>query len=144
MMEKNRMTVRRKVQLCLVFLACLLSCAVTFFGIYLAMAVDVHFNPLLSILYCALPILSLPVFLLTFVFRKLAALQPILAFAYLAVYSALNWRTCSSLGYCGSVASTVLMTLRSHSALAYFAVALLSIAPARLDRTAPPPAQAKK
>lgn len=128
------MTVRRILQLSLVFLAGLLSCAVMFFGIYSAMAVDVHFNPLLSILYCALPILSLPVFLLTFVFRKLAALQAILAFAYLAVYSALNWRTCSSLGDCGSVADTFLLTCRTHSVLAFFAAAIFSIAALVADK----------
>lgn len=128
------MAVRRIVRMCVVLLAGMLGCAVTLSGIFSALAVDVHFNPVLSILYCALPILSLPLFLLAFVFRKLIALQAIFAVAYLGVYSALNWRTCASLDYCGSVASTVLMTLRAPSALSFFAVAILGFAATFLDR----------
>jgi hypothetical protein len=143
-MEKNTMTVRRIVQLSFVLLAGLLSFAVTLFGIASARAIDWHFNPLLSILYSALPILCLPACLLSLMFRKLIALEAILAIAYLADYSALNWRTCSSLGHCGSIASTVLMTLGTRSALAYFAVAILAIAVIRLERSRPPAARAKK
>jgi hypothetical protein len=137
MTEENTMTLRRIVQLCFVLLAGVVSFAVTLFGIASAMAVDMHFNPLLSILYWFLPIISLPVFLLGFVLRKLVAFQAILAIAYLAVYSALNWRTCTSLGYCGSIASTVLMTLRTHSVLAFFAVAVFSFAAMGLDASRP-------
>jgi hypothetical protein len=128
------MTLRRIAQLCFVLLAGVVSFAVTMAGVASAMAIDMHFNPLLSILYWFLPIMSLPVFLLGFVLRKLVTLQAILALAYLAVYSALNWRTCSSLGSCGSIASAVLMTLRTRAVLAFFAVAILSLAVMALDR----------
>lgn len=106
----------------------LFSCVVTAYGLRSALGIDIHFDPVLSTLYLALPILSLPVFFLARPFRKLALLQPILAIAYLAAYSALNWRTCASFGFCSSVSATVLLTLRTHSVLAFFAAAILSIA----------------
>jgi hypothetical protein len=138
------MTVRRMVQVCLVLAAGFLSCVVSLFGVASAMGVDVHFNPVLSMLYCVLPILSLPLFLLAFIIRKLVALQAILAIGYVAVYAALNWRTCASFGYCGSVASTVLQALRTHSVIAFFAAAILSIAAMYLARTEPSVARAGK
>ncbi len=112
----------------LTVLAGFLSLVVTAYGMRAAIGIDIHFNPVLSTLYFVLPILSFPLFLLARAFRRLFLLQPILALAYLAVYSALNWRTCASFGYCGSVAATVLLTFRTHSVLAFFVVAILSIA----------------
>jgi len=128
------MKLRRIVQLSLALFAGLLSFAVTLYGVHAARAIDFHFNPAWSILYCLLPIFSLPVFLLGLVYRKLVGCQAVFAVIYLAVYSELNWRTCASLGYCGSLASTVLMTLRTHAVLAFFAAAILSVALARLNR----------
>jgi len=98
---------------------------------------DFHENPLLSIAYCALPFLALPTLLFALRRRLLAVVPALLAAIYLAVYSALNWRTCAADGYCGSVASTVLMTLRTPSVLVYLAVAILSIAGASLGRKPP-------
>ncbi len=144
MERKTRLTMHRIFQVCIVLLAGLLSFAVTLFGMYSAVAIDVHFNAMLSILYCVLAILSLPVFLLALAFRKLIALQAILAIAYLAVYSALNWRTCAALGYCSSIASTVLATLKTRSALAFFAAAFLSIAATLVSRKQPALQRAEK
>jgi hypothetical protein len=120
------MTMQRIGSLVLTLLAGLLSLAVMLFGIGAALSIDFHFNPILSVLYCALPILSFPVFFFALRHRKLAALEAVLAIAYLAVYSALNRRACGSLGYCGSVASTVLLTLRTRSVLAYFLAAIFA------------------
>jgi hypothetical protein len=131
------MAVRRIGWLGLLGFAGWLSYAVTAHGVGSAAGIDLRFNPTLSFLYCALAILSFPVFLFALAFRKLAALQPIFAIAYLAVYSALNWRTCASLGDCGSVPETVLLTLRTHSALAFFAVAICSLAALVMDNKLP-------
>ena len=39
----------------------------------------------------------------------------------------LNWRTCAEMGYCGTVASTVLETLETKPVLAAFAVVLCAL-----------------
>jgi hypothetical protein len=89
---------------------------------------DFRFFPLLSFFYCALPILSLPVFLLTLAFRRLAVLQAIFVLAWLPVFVALNWRTCVDMGFCGSVAATVFRSLMFRFTLAFFATAFCSLA----------------
>ena len=102
-------------------------------GAYSAYSVDFRQNSVLTSLYCLLPVLSFPVFL--FVRRPLrsATLLAIMAAVYLPVYSMLDWRTCSALGYCGTVASTVLETLRTPTVLAFFGVAILSFAAMLVD-----------
>ena len=71
--------------------------------------------------------------------RRAALLLALLAYAFWAVYSVLNWRTCAELGYCGSVVSTVLLTLKTRMVLAFFAVAAISfIADAIDDRRSLP------
>ncbi len=132
------MAMRRTARSCLLLFAGLTSFAMMVFGARAAAGIDVHFNPVLSILYVILPVLSCPLLLLALVFRRLFVLQPILAVAFLAVYSALNWRTCASFGDCGSVAATVLLTCRTHSVLAFFAVALFSMAVLMLNKRTPP------
>ncbi|MGA9063538.1 MAG: hypothetical protein WB341_17985 [Terracidiphilus sp.] len=122
------MRIRRFGSLVLTVLAGFLGCIITGYGLLAVRGIDFHQDTVLSIFYCALPLLSLPVFFLAIQWRKLIPLQAILAIAWLAVYSALNWRTCAALGYCGSVASTVLLTLRTHSVLAYFGMAICSLA----------------
>jgi len=119
------MTIRRFGSLFLTVLAALLSFAVMGYGLVSAVFIDTRFNPVLSIFHCVLPILSFPVFFLARLFPKIVTLQLILAIAYLAVYSALNWRTCASLGYCTTVAATVLLTFKTFSVLAYFGSFLL-------------------
>jgi hypothetical protein len=130
------MTTRRMGSLALTVLAGLLCCWVSAYGARSAHSIDFRFNPVLSILYCALPILSFPVFLLSLIVPRIAALQIVLAIAWLPVYSALNWRTCSSFGYCAGVASTVLATLVIPEVLAYFGAAICNVAASALR---PPP-----
>jgi len=117
-------------------LAGVLSAAVTLYGMYSAYSVDFRMNAVLTSLYCLLPILSFPVFLLVRQPRRSSVLLAILAIAYLAVYSMLNWRTCSELGYCGSVISTVLETLSTFPVLACFGAAIFSFAALLVDRRA--------
>jgi hypothetical protein len=122
------MTIRTIGSLVLTISAGLLSFAVMAHGVFSAVVIDTRFNPVLSVLYCVLPILSFPLFLLAQIFRKLIALQAILALAWLPVYSALNWRACASHGYCTGVAATVWMTVTTKPVLAFFGVVLLSAA----------------
>jgi len=115
----------------------LLGCRLALYGLAAVGGIDFHQNTVLSVLYCTLPLLSLPLILFAFAVRRLLPLQVLLALAYVTVYSALNWRTCAELGYCGSVAATVLLTLRTHSVLAYFGAAICSLAAFVVDdRTA--------
>jgi hypothetical protein len=122
------MTNRTLLRIGLTWIAGFLSFAVLDRGLFWALRIDVRVNPVLSILFCALPILSFPVFLVGFLFRKAAVIQPILAVAFIAVYAVLNWRTCSAPGYCSSVSSVVLMTLTTPVSMAFFAVAITSVA----------------
>jgi hypothetical protein len=127
------MTDRNLIRIGLTWIAGLLSFAVLGHGLYWAWSIDIRFNPALSILFCALPILSFPVFLIGLLFRRIAVLQPILAFAFFAVYSALNWRTCSALGYCGSIGSVVWMTLTTRTVLTFFGAAICTVAARIID-----------
>jgi hypothetical protein len=80
-------------------------------------------------LFCVLPALSFPVFLLSFKsLRWSVAMHWILAAGYLAVYSILDWRTCSELGYCQGVMRTVLQTLTARPVEGVFAVAVFNLA----------------
>jgi hypothetical protein len=86
-------------------------------------------------LYCALPLLSFPVFLLSFkTLRWSVTLHWILAAAYLAVYTALDWRTCSDSGYCVSVIQTLLQTLIARPVEAVFGVAVFNLTALILQR----------
>ncbi len=104
------------------------SCLLTLYGLAAVRGLDLRQNTLLSVAYCALPLLSLPLYLLALVARRLLLLQAFLLFAYIPVYSALNWRTSAELGYCGSVASVVLMTIATSKVLLFWGVALSSAA----------------
>ena len=128
------MTIRRAASQVLTVLAGLLSLAVMGHGLVSALGIDTRFDPVLSVLYCILPILSFPVFLLARLLRKLVALQAILFLIWIPVYTTLNWRTCSSLGFCTSVAATVLLTLKTNSVRAFFGVVLLSASVDALER----------
>ncbi len=109
------------------------SAVVTLYGMYSVYAVDFRQDRVLTILFCLLPFLSFPVFMLVRPAGRSIALQSLIAPAYLAVYSMLNWRTCAELGYCGSVISTVMETLRTPQVLACFAAALFSLAALLVD-----------
>ena len=104
------------------------SCLLALNGLAAVRGMDLRQNTLLSFAYCALPLLSLPLYLLALGVRKLLPLQAILLFAYIPIYSALNWRTCAELGYCGSVAAVVLVTIATSKVLLFWGVALSSVA----------------
>lgn len=132
------MKIREFGGLALTTMAGLLSAIVTLSGLYSIYGLDFRRDTVLSVLYCLVPILCFPVFILVRRTRWSAAIAGVLAVAYLAVYSMLNWRTCAQLGYCGSVASTVMETLKTRTASCYFGVALFGFAAAIMDRNAKP------
>jgi hypothetical protein len=105
------------------------SLLVSAYGAYCYLGADLARDTLEMGLYCALPLASLPVFLLSFKsMRWSVAGHWLLAFAYLAIYSALDWRTCSDAGYCHGVIQTVLMTAGAQPVEATFAVAVVNLA----------------
>lgn len=132
------MTERVLLRIGVTWIAALLSFAMLAFGLYWSMSIDVRFNPALSILFCALPLLSFPVFLVGILIRKAAWLQPVMAVVYLVVYAALNWRTCASMGVCAGGASIVFLTLKTKSVLAFFGAAIASVAALVLRESARP------
>ena len=68
---------------------------------------------------------------------RAAVLLSLMALTYLGAYSALNWRTCSELGYCMSMTATVMQTLSTNVMLAFFSVVVLSLLAQLVDdRTA--------
>jgi len=113
----------------------LFSCLLMLNGLAAVRGLDLRQNTLLSVAYCALPLLSLPLYLLALAVRKLLPLQTVLVLAYIPVYSALNWRTCAELGYCGSVASVVFMTVATSKVLLFWGVALSSLAAFFVERS---------
>jgi hypothetical protein len=121
------MTIRGIIWTILLALAGILSAGVTLSGIGHSFGIDLRQDTLLSLLYCALPVLCFPVFLLVRPPRRAAVLLSLMALTYLGAYSALNWRTCSELGYCESVIATVFQTLSINIVLAFFAVVILSL-----------------
>jgi hypothetical protein len=109
-------------------LAGVLSFAVSGYGAYSCTWADFHQDAVWTALLCILPLLSFPVFLVSFKWPRWAlALHWLLATSYLAVYSMLDWRTCAELGYCRSVPFTVFETLRALPVEAYFVVAIFNL-----------------
>jgi hypothetical protein len=105
------------------------SFLVTAYGVYSYMGADFARDRLAMGLYCSLPLLCFPVFLLSFKSLPWSViLHWILAAAYLSVYSALDWRTCSESGYCVSVMQTLLQTLTAHPVEAVLGVAVFNLA----------------
>jgi hypothetical protein len=124
----NSMPERRLILFGLNGIAGLLSFAMLGFGLYSAWGIDVRFNPVPSALYYILPIASFPVFAIGFVWRKAAIVQAAMALVYLLVCTILDRRTCSSLGYCAGVTSTIFLALKTQPVLAFFATAIASLA----------------
>jgi len=110
------------------------SCLLTLYGLAAVRGLDLRQDTALSVAYCALPLLSLPLYLLVLAVRRLLPLQAVLAAAYIPVYCALNWRTCAALGYCGSVASVVFTTITTSKVLLFWGVALGSLAAFVVER----------
>jgi hypothetical protein len=105
----------------------ILSAGVSLYGLYAAIRIDLRQDTLLSLLYCALPVLCFPVFLFIRPPSRAAFVLSLMALTYLGAYSALNWRTCSELGYCEAVTATVMQTLSTNVVLAFFAVVILTL-----------------
>jgi hypothetical protein len=93
-----------------------------------AYGIDFRLDTLVSVLYCAIPIASFFIFLFVKAPKLEAALHLVIAVGYLSNYSILNWRTCAELGYCETVASTVLETLRTKPVEAAFGVVVFCLA----------------
>jgi hypothetical protein len=119
------MRVRGTAWLAFMTIAGTLSAGVTVYGTASAIGIDFRQNPVPTSLYCLLPFIAFPVFILVKSARTSAALLATFACGYLVVYSALSWRTCSELGYCSNIAETVLKIFKTGTVLAYFAAALL-------------------
>ncbi len=103
------------------------SCLLTLYGLAAMRGLDFRQNTVLSVAFCALPLLSLPLYLLALAVRKLLPFQAILLLAYIPVYTALNWRSCAELQYCGSIASVILATIMTSKVLLFCGVALASL-----------------
>jgi hypothetical protein len=105
------------------------SLLLTAYGAYCSTGADFARDALEMGLFCALPLLSFPVFLFSFKsLRWSVAMHWISAAGYLAVYSALDWRTCADAGYCQGVTHTVLQTMAAGPVEAAFAVAAFHLA----------------
>lgn len=121
------MTIRGIIWVVLLALAGILSAGVSIFGIQAALGVDLRQDTLLVCLYGGLPLLCFPVFLLVRPPSRSTFLLSLMALTYLGAYSTLNWRTCSELGYCQGMLSTVMQTLSTNMVLAFFAVVILNL-----------------
>jgi hypothetical protein len=121
------MTIRGILFAILLSVAGILSAGVTLFGVAAVIGVDLRQDTFISCLYCGLPLLCFPVFLLVRPRNRSTFLLSLMALVYLAAYSALNFRTCSELGYCVGFTVTVMQTLSTNMVLAFFAVVILSL-----------------
>jgi hypothetical protein len=127
---RERMTIRRAAVVVHRVLTGIGSAILSLYGIYVYAGANLNLDTLLMSLYCFLPMLSFPVFLLSFRYRRTSvASHCTMAVVYCAVYSMLNWRSCSELGICSGVAATVLETLTTRPALLSIGVAGLNLAP---------------
>jgi hypothetical protein len=105
---------------------------VSFHGGYSAWVMDLRANPLLSGLYCLVPATSILIFCFARSHRIEAALQAVVAVSFLMLYSMINWRTCAEMGYCGTVAATVLETVKTRTVEAALAVVALTLVAATI------------
>lgn len=121
------MTIRGIIWAVLLALAAVASVGVSFYGVYAVMGVDLRQDTLLSCLYCGLPLLCFPVFVFLRPQSRSAFALSLMALTYLGAYSALNWRTCSELGYCQGMLATVMQTLSTNVVLAFFGVVILQL-----------------
>jgi hypothetical protein len=120
-------TIRGIIWAVLLALAAVLSVGVSIHGVWSAMSIDLRQDTALSVVYCAMPILCFPVLLLVRPLSRSTFFLSLMALTFLGAFSALNWRTCSELGYCESVISTVMQTINADVVLAYFAVVILNL-----------------
>jgi len=121
------MTIRGITWAVLLAIAGVLSVGVSIHGVWSAISIDLRQDPVLSLVYCAMPVLCFPVFFLVRPASRSTFLLSLMALTFLGAYSALNWRTCSEMGYCESVITTVMRTLSTNLVLAFFAVVILNL-----------------
>ena len=121
------MTIRGMIWAVLLAFAGVLSIGVTAYGIWTALAMDLKQDTLLSLVYCGLPALCFPVFLLVRPVQRSAFVLSLMALTYLGAYTTLNWRTCSELGYCDNLLATIMQTISTNMVLAFFGVVIFSL-----------------
>jgi hypothetical protein len=121
------MTIRGIIWAVLLALAGILSVGVSVHGVWSAMSIDLRQDTVLSLVYCAMPVLCFPVFFLVRPASRSTFLLSLMALTFLGTYSSLNWRTCSELGYCESMIATIVQTLSTNMVLAFFAVVILNL-----------------
>lgn len=121
------MTVRGIIWAVLLVVAGVISAGVSLYGVYSAWGMDFRQDTFFTCLFCGLPLLCFPIFILVRPQNRSTFLLSLMAVVYLACYSALNWRTCSELGYCQSLLDTIMQTLSTNAVLAFFAVVILNL-----------------
>jgi hypothetical protein len=131
------MTERSLIRFGLNGIAGFLGFGVMGFGLWSAMSIDARFNPLLSTLYYVLLVASFPVVVIGFFWKRAAIVQVVLLLGYVVVSAILGWRQCSSIGYCTSVASVVLVNLESKPVLAFLGTAVASLTAMALREESP-------
>jgi hypothetical protein len=121
------MTIRGILWAVLLAVAAVLSAGVSVHGVWSAMSIDLRQDTALSVVYCAMPILCFPVLVLVRPLSRSTFVLSLMALTFLGCFSALNWRTCSELGYCQSIIVTVMQTINAGVVLAYFGVVILCL-----------------
>jgi hypothetical protein len=122
------MTIRRVASIICRTIAGIGSLFVSLYGVYEYAGSHLSLYAIQIALFCFLPLLSFPVVLLSFWRQRMSVgFHWAFALGYLTVFSMLDWRTCAELGYCTSVAATVLETLATRPVEATFAVAILNL-----------------
>jgi hypothetical protein len=131
--EDDRMRSREVLWIALRTAAGICAVFVSLNGLWNFYGIEFRVDTAVSVLYCLCPFSSFFVFLFVRSPKFEAGLHAAIALGYLATFSMLNWRTCASVGYCGTVVSTILLTLKTNPVLAAFAVIVLSGATVLLD-----------
>ncbi|HTM16001.1 MAG TPA: hypothetical protein VL135_03820 [Terracidiphilus sp.] len=121
------MTIRGIIWAVLLAISAVLAIGVSIHGVWSAMSIDLRQDTGISLVYCAMPVLCFPVFFLVRPTSRSTFVLSLMALTFLGAYAALNWRTCSELGYCESVITTVMQTLSTNMVLAFFGVVILNL-----------------
>jgi hypothetical protein len=122
------MTLRRIGYLLLRVATGIASLMVSLYSLYAYSGSHLTLHAPLTALYCLLPLLFFPVFILSIWLHRAAVIAHwAMAAAYLTVFCMLNWRTCSEMGFCTGVAATISQTLSTFPVEITFAVAVLNL-----------------
>lgn len=127
------MTIRGIIWSVLIAVSAVVSAGVSVRGVWSALSIDMRQDTALTIVYCAMPILCFPVLLILRPLSRSTFVLSLMALTFVGTYSVLNWRTCSELGYCESVIATVMQTINTDFALAYFGVVILNLVALLID-----------